>query len=28
VLIYRTPRTPALDLDAALTAPWRLFELW
>jgi len=28
VLIYRTPRTPALDLDAALTAPWRPFELW
>lgn len=28
VLIYRTPRTPALDLTAALTAPWRPFELW
>ena len=28
VLIYRTPRTPALDLRAPLTAPWRPFELW
>jgi aminoglycoside 2'-N-acetyltransferase I len=28
VLIYRTPRTPPLDLDAPLTAPWRPFELW
>lgn len=28
VLIYRTPRTPALDLSASLTAPWRPFELW
>lgn len=28
VLIYRTPRTPRLDLTASLTAPWRPFELW
>lgn len=28
VLIYRTARTPALDLAASLTAPWRPFELW
>ena len=28
VLIYRTPRTPQLDLHATLTAPWRPFELW
>ncbi len=28
VLIYRTPRTPQLDLAASLTAPWRPFELW
>ena len=28
VLIYRTPNTGALDLRAALTAPWRPFELW
>lgn len=28
VLVYRTPRTPPLDLHAALTAPWRPFELW
>ena len=28
VLIYRTPRTPQLDLGASLTAPWRPFELW
>lgn len=28
VLIYRTPRTGALDLDAALTGEWRPFELW
>lgn len=28
VLIYRTPCTPALDLHAALTAPWRPFEQW
>ena len=28
VLIYRTPRTPVLNLDAMLTAPWRPFEPW
>ena len=28
VLIYRTPRTPQLDLTTSLTAPWRPFELW
>jgi len=28
VLIYRTPRTGTLDLDAALTAPWRPYQLW
>jgi GNAT superfamily N-acetyltransferase len=28
VLIYRTPRTPALDLTASLTAEWRPFEQW
>jgi len=28
VLIYRTSRTPSLDLTASLTAPWRPFELW
>lgn len=28
VLIYRTPRTPQIDLGASLTAPWRPFELW
>ena len=28
VLVYRTPRTGALDLDAALTGEWRPFELW
>ena len=28
VLVYRTPNTGALDLGAALTAPWRPFELW
>lgn len=28
VLIFRTPRTPRLDLDASLTAPWRPFEPW
>ena len=28
VLIYRTPKTPALDLTAALAAPWRPFEWW
>jgi GNAT superfamily N-acetyltransferase len=28
VLIYRTPKTPAIDLKSSLTAPWRPFELW
>lgn len=28
VLIYRTPRTSALELAAPLIAPWRPFELW
>jgi aminoglycoside 2'-N-acetyltransferase I len=28
VLVYQTPNTGALDLRAALTAPWRPFELW
>jgi aminoglycoside 2'-N-acetyltransferase I len=28
VMVYRTPRTGALDLDAALSAPWRPFEPW
>ncbi|MCX7669110.1 MAG: GNAT family N-acetyltransferase [Anaerolineae bacterium] len=28
VMIYRTPRTPALDLTAPLTAPWRPGEVW
>lgn len=28
VLVYRTPRTGELDLDAALTGEWRPFELW
>ncbi len=28
VLIYRTPRTGDLDLDASLTGEWRPFELW
>ena len=28
VLIYRTPRTGALDLTAPLTGEWRPFELW
>lgn len=28
VLIYRTPRTAALELAAPLIAPWRPFELW
>lgn len=27
VLIYRTPRTPRLDLSTSLTALWRPFEL-
>ena len=28
VMIYRTPRTGALDLHAPLTGEWRPFELW
>lgn len=28
VLIYRTPRAAALDLNASLTALWRPFEPW
>jgi aminoglycoside 2'-N-acetyltransferase I len=28
VMVYRTPRTGELDLDAALTGEWRPFELW
>ena len=28
VLIYRTPKTGALDLTALLTGEWRPFELW
>jgi aminoglycoside 2'-N-acetyltransferase I len=28
VMIYRTPRTPSLDLDGLLTAEWRPGELW
>ncbi len=28
VMILRTPRTPALDLDALLTGEWREGELW
>jgi aminoglycoside 2'-N-acetyltransferase I len=28
VLVYRTLRTPELDLKASLTAEWRPFELW
>ena len=28
VLILRLPRTPALDLDAPITAEWRAGELW
>lgn len=28
VLVYRTPKTPPLNLTAALAAPWRPFELW
>ena len=28
VVVYRTPRTGGLDLDAALTGEWRPFELW
>lgn len=28
VMILRLPRTPSLDLDAALSAEWRAGELW
>jgi aminoglycoside 2'-N-acetyltransferase I len=28
VMVLRLPRTPLLDLDAALTAEWRPGELW
>ena len=28
VVVYRTPRTGDLDLDAPLTGEWRPFELW
>ena len=28
VMIYRLPRTPALDIDALLSAEWREGELW
>lgn len=28
VMVYRTPRTGALDLAASLTGEWRPFELW
>lgn len=28
VLVYRTPKTLALDLSLPLTAEWRPFELW
>lgn len=28
VMVYRTPRTAALDLDASLTGEWRPFEPW
>lgn len=28
VLVYRTPKTGALDLTLPLTAAWRPFELW
>ena len=28
VVVYRTPRSGELDLDAALTGEWRPFELW
>ncbi len=28
VMIYRTPRTGTLDLQASLTGEWRPFELW
>ena len=28
VLVYRTPHSPALDLNAPLTAPWRPSSQW
>ena len=28
VMVYRTPKTGALDLTASLTGEWRPFELW
>jgi len=28
VMIFRLPKTPALDLNAPLSAEWRLGELW
>lgn len=28
IMILRTPQTPPLDLDAAITAEWREGELW
>ena len=28
VMIYRLPRTPALDLDAAISVEWRKGEVW
>lgn len=28
VMVYPTPRTGALDLEAPLSAPWRPFEPW
>jgi len=28
VMVYRTPKTGALDLTAPLTGEWRPFELW
>jgi aminoglycoside 2'-N-acetyltransferase I len=28
VMIYRLPRTPALDLNSRLTAEWRPVEVW
>ena len=28
VMIYRLPKTPALDLDAAISVEWRIGEVW
>ena len=28
VMIYRLPKTPALDLDAAISVEWRVGEVW